>query len=282
MKAAPIQYSRAENPEQAAALSRQSEGMSKYLAGGQSLMPMMNLRLAMADQVIDISGIPALRESRHEQGAFFIGAAVTHAMVEDGKVEDVARGYLRHVAQGIAYRSVRNRGTMGGSLAHADPAADWPTALRALDAVAVIGADGQEREMPLAAFQQGLMETGLREHEILLGVRIPVLTSRARWSYQKFCRKVGEFAHSIGAVVIDPEHGIANAVLGAAADTPVKLPEVSAMLARGMGPDEARGEAFARIVEQDLAQAIIHDPSSYDFHLHRTMITRAILEALKK
>src|SRR5690606_26106346 len=97
-------------------------------------------------------------------------------------------------------------------------------ALLALDAVAVIRGESGLREMPLRDFQVGLMETGLGEYDILLGVRLPVLSPAARWSYLKFCRKAGEFAHSIGAVVIDPEHGIANAVLGAAADKPVLLP----------------------------------------------------------
>jgi carbon-monoxide dehydrogenase medium subunit len=282
MKAAATSYRRAASLEQATELCMTAEGMPKYLAGGQSLLPMMNLRLALADAVIDISGIPALRETRHESGSFFIGAGVTHAMIEDGKVEDVARGYLRHVARGIAYRSVRNRGTLGGSLAHADPAADWPSALLALDAVAVIRGESGPREMPLRDFQVGLMETGLGEYEILLGVRLPVLSPAARWSYLKFCRKVGEFAHSIGAAVIDPEHGIANVVLGAAADKPALLPGVSARLAQGADAAVAGSPAFARLLEQDLEQALRHAPSSYDFHLHKTMVTRAILEALKK
>src|SRR5690606_11548791 len=140
----------------------------------QSLLPMMNLRLAMPDTVIDISGSEELRAARHEGDSFFIGAGVTHAMIEDAKVEDVARGYLQHVARGIAYRSVRNRGTLGGSLAHPDPAADWPSALLALDAVAVIRGESGLREMPLRDFQVGLMETGLGEYDILLGVRLPV------------------------------------------------------------------------------------------------------------
>src|SRR5262245_52302585 len=120
------------------------------MAGGQSLMPMMNLRMTAADRVIDISGIKDLRESRSMGERFFIGSGVTHSMIEDGRVEDPTRGYLRHVAAGIAYRSVRNRGTIGGSLVHADPAADWPTALRALDTVVVIAGPQGERQMPLA------------------------------------------------------------------------------------------------------------------------------------
>lgn len=282
MKAAQTIYHKANTVDEAVAAFQRADGMPKYMAGGQSLMPMMALRLAMPDALVDISGITALRESRLEDGKLFIGAGITHAMIEDGKVEDVAQGYLAHVAGGIAYRSVRNRGTIGGSLAHADPAADWPAALLALGTVAVVLGSDSIRKVPLEDFQVGLMETCLGDTDILQGVLVPVLSARARWSYKKFCRKVGEFAHSIGAVVIDPELGLANAVLGAAADKPFRLPRVSERLAAGMSANEAKDKAFTALLEQDLAEATTHEASSYDFHLHKTMLTRAVLEALQK
>jgi carbon-monoxide dehydrogenase medium subunit len=282
MKSAQTIYHKATTVDDAVAIIKRTQGMGKFLAGGQSLVPMMALRLAMPDDVVDIADVPALRESHLADGKLFVGAGITHAMIEDGKVEDTTQGYLRHVAGGIAYRSVRNKGTIGGSLAHADPAADWPSALLALSAVAVIQGDAGIREVPLHDFQLGLMETCLGEDEILQGVRLPVLSSSARWSYNKFCRKVGEFAHSIGAVVIDPTLKMANAVLGAAADKPFRLPLTSERIATGVTLEEASGAAFAELVEQDLADAISHDRSSYEFHLHKTIITRAILEALKK
>jgi carbon-monoxide dehydrogenase medium subunit len=177
-------------------------------------------------------------------------------MIEDGKVEDPTRGYLRHVAAGIAYRSVRNRGTLGGSLAHADPAADWPAALRALDAVAVIEGPQGEREVPLAEFQRGLMETALGGADVLKGVLVPRLSARARWSYRKLCRKVGEFAHSIAAVVVDPALGIDNLVVGAVGGKPVRLSVTSN--------------------DEQLRAALGLEASSYEFQLHRTMVKRAI------
>jgi carbon-monoxide dehydrogenase medium subunit len=282
MKAANTTYHKANKLDDAVAIAKGVDGIAKYMAGGQSLLPMMNLRLAMPDAVIDISDIAALRETRRDGGRLFIGAGVTHAMIEDGKVDDPAQGYLRHVAGGIAYRSVRNKGTIGGSLVHADPAADWPTALLALGAVAVLQGDEGTRDVPLGTFQVGLMETCLGETDILQGVLLPVLSTQARWSYNKFCRKSGEFAHSIGAVVIDPELRMANAVLGAAADKPFALVRVSERLASGLTAEDALGQAFAALVEQDIADATGHERSSYDFHLHKTIITRAVMEALKK
>lgn len=282
MKATSIVYNRAGSLEEAVRIAKAVEGTPKYLAGGQSLMPMMNLRLAMSDGLIDISDLAILRETRRENGKLFIGAAITHAMLEDGKVEDTTRGYLPHVAHGIAYRAVRNKGTVGGSLVHADPAADWPTAMLALGAIAVIEGDDGTRQVPLADFQLGLMETCLGETEILLGVLLPELSSEARWSYTKFTRKSGEFAHSIGAVVIDARAGMANVVLGAAASKPVRMSRMSAHLAQGMSADETSSPTFQSLVAQDLADATLHAPDSYEFHLHRTIVTRALTEALNK
>ena len=256
MKAAPITYHRAESIPQAIQLASRHDGSAKLMAGGQSLMPMMNLRMAAAGQVIDISRIQTLREARPVGERFLIGSGVTHAMIEDGRVEDPTRGYLRHVAAGIAYRSVRNRGTIGGSLVHADPAADWPSALRALDAVVVIAGPRGERQMPLADFQRGLMETALERAEVLKGVLVPRLSPQARWSYRKFCRKVGEFAHSIAAVVVDPAVGLANLVVGAVGAKPLRL-----------SMDEA-------VWRKELAAAVA--PSSYEFQLHRTIVMRAL------
>ncbi len=282
MKAAKLAYHRADSIDGAHALDSQHQGAAKFMAGGQSLMPMMNLRLAASEHVIDIARIPALRDVKRVGQRLFIGAGVTHAMVEDGKVEDCAAGYLRHVAAGIAYRSVRNRGTMGGSLAHADPAADWPTALLALDALVVIHGAAGEREEPLAAFQLGVMETSLAEGELLLGVLLPQLSPNARWAYKKFCQKVGEFAHSIGAVVLDPAIGLANVVLGAVGDKPVRLPQLSALLATGLQAQDVVAADFLAVLELDLAANTSLEPSSYEFQVHKTILKRAITEALTK
>ena len=257
MKAAPLTYHRAESIAHAIDLARRYDGTAKLLAGGQSLVPMMNLRMTLAEHVIDISAIGALREACPAGDRLFIGAGVTHAMIEDGRIDDPARGYLRHVAAGIAYRAVRNRGTLGGSLAHADPAADWPTALRALDAIAVIEGREGERQVPLAEFQRGLMETALGAGDVLKGVLVPRLSPRARWAYQKFTRKVGEFPHSIAAVVIDPALGIANVVVGAIGSKPLRLSL----------------DGWHR----ELATAV--EPASYEFQLHQTIVARAIAQA---
>jgi carbon-monoxide dehydrogenase medium subunit len=280
VKAAALTYRRAASADGARDLYGAASGMARYLSGGQSLLPMLNLRIGSADTVIDVSALAALREVRSEADRLFIGAAVTHAMIEDGKLPDTTRGYLMHVARGIAYRSVRNRGTVGGSLAHADPAADWPTALRALDAVAVIDGATGPREVPLPEFQKGLMETALRDGELLRGVWVPAFSADARWGYRKFCRKVGEFAHAIGAVVHDPAQGRSNIVVGAASDTPLRLPRASARLAEGLSAGAAALPAFKALVADDLAELTPHARDSYDSQLQATMVVRAVVDAL--
>ena len=136
MKPAPFDYARPSTLSDAIALLR-SEGSVKLLAGGQSLGPMLNLRLVQPDLLVDIAAVPELLRIETEGDGLLIGACVTHADIEDGRVPDPTGGALPAVAGAIAYRAVRNRGTIGGSLAHADPAADWPLALAAL------GADGR-------------------------------------------------------------------------------------------------------------------------------------------
>src|SRR5690349_20679970 len=187
MKAASLTYHRAETVRQAIDLGRRFDGTAKLMAGGQSLMPMMNLRMTQAEQVIDISAVPSLRETRWVGEKFFVGAGVTHAMIEDGRVEDPTRGYLRHVAAGIAYRSVRNRGTIGGSLAHADPAADWPLALAALGADVVLRDPTGERVVPAERLMSAAFTTEIKEDEIVTAVLVPKLSAAARFGYFKFC-----------------------------------------------------------------------------------------------
>jgi carbon-monoxide dehydrogenase medium subunit len=127
---------------------------------------------------------------------------------------------MREVAAHIAYRAVRNRGTIGGSLCHADPAADWVSVLTLLSAVALIEGPAGRREVNVQGFVTGAFSTVLGESEILVGVRIPKLSARARWGHYKFCRKPGEFAEALGGVLMDQERNVCRAVIGATNSAP--------------------------------------------------------------
>ena len=264
MKAARFDYARPDAVAEAVALLAGADGLGRVMAGGQSLIPMMNLRLAQPSLLIDIGSIRDLKRAELSNGELYLGAGVTHAMIEDRKVPDATNGMLTFVAGGIAYRGVRNRGTIGGSLAHADPAADWPSALLALGASADLLGPNGERTVPLDRFFVGAYATAIEPDEILQGVRIPRLSPKARWSYYKVVRKTGEFAHTIGAVVRDLERGVRRVVLGGTGRAP--------MLIEGAGQ---RLDGPLSVAE---AEAILESAGfePVERHLHATALSRAI------
>jgi carbon-monoxide dehydrogenase medium subunit len=277
MKPARFAMDRPRDLAAALAMIAGAEGTTKIIAGGQSLGPMLNLRLIEPDRVIDISAVPELRRIDRADGALVIGACVTHADIEDGRVPDVANGMMARVAAGIAYRAVRNRGTIGGSLTHADPAADWVSALSALGAEVEIAARARKtRRVTLGEFVLGALDVAIAPDELVTAVRVPALPPSARWGYVKHCRKVGEFAEAIGAVVIDPERGRGRAVIGAVEAAPVVIEDARALFGGAIGPSFAsRFDASA--ADAALAAAGMSDP--VDRHVHVTVLRRAIVQA---
>ncbi|MFW8120589.1 FAD binding domain-containing protein, partial [Klebsiella pneumoniae] len=143
---------------------------AKLLAGGHSLLPAMKLRLASPPLLIDIGRLPGLKGIREEEGAFFVGALTTHKEVEVSSLP-----LLPLVAREIGDPMVRNMGTLGGSLAHADPAADYPAAVLALEAEVLARGPGGERWIPAREFFQGMFQTALAPNEVLLGLKVPKL-----------------------------------------------------------------------------------------------------------
>lgn len=222
MKPAPFDYVRPRTVEDAVGMLAATPD-AKVLAGGQTLGPMLNLRLAQPAVLVDIGRIPELAAMTEDKDAITVGATVTHASIEDRRIPDPTAGFLAQVAHGIAYRAVRTRGTIGGSLAHADPAADWLSALTALGAEVVIAGARSRRRVALSAFVRGAMETELAPDELLVGVRIPRFSRRARFGFHKICRKAGEFAEAIGVVVDDPERSYLCLVAGATAGRPLTV-----------------------------------------------------------
>jgi aerobic carbon-monoxide dehydrogenase medium subunit len=218
---------------------------AKLLAGGQSLGPMLNLRLARPAMLVDITGLDELRTYEARENEIAIGACITHSDIEDGRLPDVTGGAMRSVACGIAYRAVRNRGTLGGSLAHADPAADWVALLTALGGRVELRSAAGARTLAVEDFVVGALEADLRPGEILVRAFAPSLGARARWGYYKACRKPGELAHAIGAVLIDPERKINRAVIAATNSRPIVIPDAAALFDGRGGFDAAGAEALA-------------------------------------
>ncbi len=276
MKPVNFDYARPRDIPGVIALISDDARSVKVMAGGQSLGPMLNMRLVQPDLVVDITGIPELKAVDEQADRIVVGACVTHADFEDLRVPDVTRGALPSVANGIAYRAVRNRGTVGGSLTHADPSADWISILSAIGAsVTVAGASGT-RTISVEDYMLGALEADLRPGEILVSVSIPKLGRNARWGYYKSCRKTGEFAHAIGAFLHDPERGVSRAVIGATESKPVVLPAAEAIIGDGRGSDPAK--AFdAGAADRILSESGMDD--QIDRQIHVVALRRAFQRA---
>jgi carbon-monoxide dehydrogenase medium subunit len=274
MKPARFEYDRAPRLEDAVALLAAADSDARVLAGGQTLGPMLNMRLAMPSRLIDLGAIAMLKQIHHGADTLKIGACVTHAMLEDSTEPSPLARLLSHVASTIAFRAIRNRGTVGGSLAHADPAADWPTVMTLLDArLAIIGPDGR-RSIAMVDFMQGAFTTALRHAEVIESIEIAQLSADARWGYFKVCRKTGEFPEATGGAVFDHARGLQRVVAGALDGTPALLPALARQVARD-------GTAAAGLANVSAAVAAIApgmDP--VDLQLHAAAVRRALLQAI--
>ena len=272
MKAARFDYVRPADVGEALATVASAQG-AKILAGGQSLGPMLNLRLARPALLVDISRLKALQQLEDTGRTWRIGAGVTHARLEDARGRLSGGEMLCEVAAAIAYRSVRNRGTVGGSLAHADPAADWPLALAALGASVNIRGP-TPRNILVAHFIQGAFTTTLAANEIIESIDVPKLSRAGRYGFYKFCRKTGEFAEASAAAVFDPESGAASIFLGALRGTPQPLASLAQQVAR-----EGKIAASTEAVSQALAQSV-SGLDAVERSMATAVVTRALMQVL--
>ena len=273
MKPVDFTYHRATSVDDA--LERLAAGGdgTKLIGGGQSLGPMLNLRLTRPRELIDISSLEALRGIGSARESVIAGAAATHAEIEDRPASDPIEHAMREVAAGIAYRAVRNRGTIGGSVVHADPAADWASFLICADARIRIRGVAGERDVRMPEFTRAAYATALAGDEIVTRIEIPRTTGRARFGFYKLCRKTGELAEAIGAALIDPGRRYCRVVVGAVGAKPVVLPAATRSLAATAATPECetlRAEIAARTNE--------HDPVK--LHMAAVAVHRAIGRAL--
>jgi aerobic carbon-monoxide dehydrogenase medium subunit len=275
MKAPAVDYVRPRSLAEAVDLLAQSGGEAHVIAGGQSLVAMMNLRVSSPGLLIDIARLPELTAIAEDSDAVTIGACVTHAAIEDGRVPDPALGLMPRVAATLAYRAVRNRGTIGGSLALSDPAAEWPAVLTALDAeVRVRGPKGQ-RSLKCAEFTTGVFETALAPDEIIESVGVPKVSADAHWGYVKLCRKAGEFANALAVTIADRSRGHCRIVLGAANGAPLVLHETAKLVFKG-GREDVRNAVTA-----DLDRAEDRHFDKFQRNLHIIAAMRAMQQVLQ-
>ncbi len=234
---------------------------SRLLAGGHSLLPLMRLRLARPATLIDIGGLDELKGINVHEGHIHIGALTTHGEIARSQEVQDANGLLAEVAGGIGDPQVRNRGTIGGNIAHADPASDWGTVLSALDASVEVQGPNGSRSVAIADFFQGAFSTAVADGEIVTGVRVPTLVNTEVGEYAKMSHPASFYPVIGGAVVINADGDrcvSARVAVGGLVPTPRRAPSVEAALA-GQELTANNLEAAANQLPNDLGDEIIGD-----------------------
>lgn len=259
-------YRRATRTEDAVTWLRE-DPEAKLLAGGQTLLAAMRVRLAAPSLLIDLQDLPALRGIREEGGHLWVGAMSTHASVAASPLVRRRLPGLAALAAGIADQQVRNRGTMGGSIANADPAACWPTGVLALGATIVT----DRREISADDFFQGLFTTSLEPDELLIGVRFPL---EPALRYIKYEHPASRFALT-GVAVARAASGVRVALTGLGHGV-CRWPEAEAVLSQRFDPVALHGIRLA----SELASSDLHASAEYRAHLANVLTQRAVAQHL--
>ena len=283
MKLPPFEYACPTTLPEAIQLLSERDGDAKPIAGGQSLVPMLAFRLAQPTLLVDLRKLADLRGIKISAKGVTLGAMVRWREIEDDERLDAAHPLLKAAVAHIAHYQIRNRGTVGGSLAHADPAAEMPAIAMTCDAeIAVVGKSGA-RVIQAADFFQGALTTALTADEIIVEVRLPAWPAGRRWGFEEFARRRGDFAMAAAALFYDQsaDGKARNAHVGVAgvADRPLRLPSAEDVLS-GRAVDqatiaEAEGAASAAVDPQD----DIHANAAYRRALVGTMVERALKRA---
>jgi aerobic carbon-monoxide dehydrogenase medium subunit len=282
MKPASFQYHAPKTVDQAVAvLAQVAPADGRVLAGGQSLVPTMAFRLARPAHLVDINGIQELERIASQDGKLAIGACVRHAafygQVTQGPLGRLLSGVVRH----IAHHPIRTRGTFCGSLAHADPASEWCLVAATLGAEMVAQSRQGRRVIAAADFFAGIMTTALKEDELLVEARLPVLPADARFGFYEFSRRAGDFAIAMALVtyrlqdgrMIEPRLGI-----GGAEPNPRRIaPAEQALDGQKPGP-----EAFAAAAQAAAAAVDAMEDSSYSADYRRDLVHTVTFRALEQ
>jgi carbon-monoxide dehydrogenase medium subunit len=269
---APFDYVRADSADAALAALGDHGDEAKLLAGGQSLLPLMKLRLAMPAVVVDVSRARELSYVREDGDVLAIGALTRHCDVARSADVEAHAPLLAHATGSVGDPQVRHRGTLGGSVAHADPSADAPAALLALGASYVVRGPGGSRTVAAADFATGFLETVLAPDELLVEVRVPKATGQP-WGYEKFTRRAIDWA-TVAVAVQARSDGTAVA-LANMGSTVLRATATEAALAGGAGA----ADAAARADEGTEPAADVTASAEFRRHLARVLTRRALTTA---
>ena len=286
MYAPDFAYYRAGSLAEASQLLQQHSG-AKLLAGGHSLIPLLKLRLATPAALIDIGRLDELKGISVADGRVRIGALTTHAELAASSELAERCPALAEAAGLIGDPAVRNRGTIGGNVAHADPASDLPTVLRALDATIAVTADGGERSIPAADFFEGMMETALGDHDIVTAIEVPAAPAGQGQAYVKFSHPASRYAVVGVAASVSVAGGSIGSVavaLGGLVPVTTRAAAVEQALA-GQAPSADVIAAAAAAVSADLGDNLIGDiyaSAEYRRAMAPVCVKRALRAAVER
>jgi aerobic carbon-monoxide dehydrogenase medium subunit len=266
---AAFDYEVAESADHAVSLLGQHGEDAKLLAGGHSLLPLMRLRLAAPSVLVDIGRIRDLNYVRDAGDHIAVGALTTHEEAHFSELLQRECPILAHTAGEVGDPQVRHRGTVGGSVAHADPASDIPTVLLALDAELVVHGPGGDRTVPAREFWKGIFESELGPQDLLTEIRVPKLAG-AGWSYQKFHPRAQDWA-IVGVAAVARNGGVSVALTNMG-ETPLRAAAVEQALASGADPGAAAEQALEGTNPPNDALA----SSEYRRHLAKVLVRRAV------
>jgi carbon-monoxide dehydrogenase medium subunit len=281
MKPPPFSYHDPRTVEDALSLLSRLEN-AKLLAGGQSLMPMLNMRYVLPDHVIDLNKVMPLSYLREEKGALVVGAMTRQRDLEFSDVVKARHPLIHEAILNVGHRQTRNRGTVGGSLCHLDPSAEIPTVAAALDATLSVAGPNGNRTIPFADFPVGFMTPSIEPDEILVSVTFPAWKSGHGYGFVEFARRHGDFAIASAAALLEIEaNGTirrASLTLGGVAVTPQRMRNVEKAL---VGQKASEDMFRAACEECRKVEAIddVHAPASYRQHLAAVLSRRALVAA---
>lgn len=282
MKAADFAYVRPATLDEAIAELARRGDSALLLAGGQSLIPMLNLRMAAPECLVDIGGLPGLGEIRRAGDTVHVGALVTHAQLQASTEIATSVPLLAQAVPHVAHLAIRNAGTIGGSLALADPAAEYPAVATALAASIVLRGPNGERRIGAEAFFRGLYSTAREPDEIIVGVEFPVVRAGERAHFGELARRRGDYAMVGLAAQFALDGGVvsgARLAFLAVGDRPVLATHAMAAL-RGRAPDPITARAARDALAEDLdPRGDLHADAATKRHLAGVLLGRAIAAA---
>lgn len=279
-----VGYQQVESVEDAVRLLVESEGDGKILAGGQSLIPMMAYRLLTPSILIDIGRIEALKSIELSSSELKIGALVRWCDILESRSIAATHPLLREAISHVAHYQIRNRGTIGGSLAHCDPAAECPATVLALDGMVDLAGPHGQRSVPARGFFQGLLSTDLGADEIIISVRLPLWASKRRWAFNEFARRQGDFALAGVCLHFEIDDGkfSSSRIVGfGIADSAMSLPTTETAL-NGLSIGDDLGRVLALAGEEIDPPHDPHAPPEYRRAIFSTLLGRAIEQALSR